>query len=115
MILHNLLMLRVLCVISCIRVNVKLPSVEVRYKNLCVEAECEVVPGKPLPTLWNSVVSTLSSVSMVFISCLSLLSDPILLNELNRVMSAMNLMMTLLNRCAKRHYYATLKNPRYVF
>ena len=43
----------------------KLPSVEVRYKNLCVEAECEVVPGKPLPTLWNSVVSTLSSVSMV--------------------------------------------------
>jgi hypothetical protein len=42
---------------------VKLPSVEVRYKNLNVEAECEVVQGKPLPTLWNSF-SSLFSVSM---------------------------------------------------
>uniref|UniRef100_A0A5B6Z2Y3 Putative pleiotropic drug resistance protein 3-like n=1 Tax=Davidia involucrata TaxID=16924 RepID=A0A5B6Z2Y3_DAVIN len=44
------------------RVDVKLPSVEVRYKNLFVEAECEVVQGKPLPTLWNS----LASMSTVF-------------------------------------------------
>eukprot|EP00261_Vitis_vinifera_P019270 XP_010649677.2 PREDICTED: pleiotropic drug resistance protein 3 [Vitis vinifera] len=42
------------------RVNVKLPTVEVRYKNLSVEAECEVVEGKPLPTLWNSFTSMLS-------------------------------------------------------
>ncbi|XP_061995123.1 pleiotropic drug resistance protein 3-like [Rosa rugosa] len=42
------------------RVNVKLPTVEVRYKSLCVEAECEVVQGKPLPTLWNSLLSLLS-------------------------------------------------------
>lgn len=42
----------------------KLPSVEVRYKNLNVEAECEVVQGKPLPTLWNSF-SSLFSVSML--------------------------------------------------
>ncbi|GMN51418.1 hypothetical protein TIFTF001_020570 [Ficus carica] len=42
------------------RVNVKLPTVEVRYKNLSVEAECEVVSGKPLPTLWNSFVGILS-------------------------------------------------------
>ena len=42
------------------RVGVQLPSVEVRYKNLCVEAECEVVHGKPLPTLWNSLQSLLS-------------------------------------------------------
>ena len=42
------------------RVGVKLPSVEVRYKNLSVEAECEVVDGKPLPTLWNSIASFLS-------------------------------------------------------
>ncbi|XP_004302337.1 PREDICTED: pleiotropic drug resistance protein 3-like [Fragaria vesca subsp. vesca] len=42
------------------RVGVKLPTVEVRYKNLSVEAVCEVVHGKPLPTLWNSVRSTLS-------------------------------------------------------
>lgn len=38
----------------------KLPTVEVRYKNLCVEAKCEVVKGKPLPTLWNSLLSSLS-------------------------------------------------------
>ncbi|PQM37980.1 pleiotropic drug resistance protein 3-like [Prunus yedoensis var. nudiflora] len=42
------------------RVGVELPTVEVRYKDLCVEAVCEVVHGKPLPTLWNSVKSMLS-------------------------------------------------------
>ncbi|KAF3454732.1 hypothetical protein FNV43_RR05180 [Rhamnella rubrinervis] len=42
------------------KVGVKLPTVEVRYKNLFVEAECEVVHGKPLPTLWNSLRSTIS-------------------------------------------------------
>ncbi|KAK9991985.1 hypothetical protein SO802_026970 [Lithocarpus litseifolius] len=42
------------------RVNVKLPTVEVRYKNLFVDAKCEVVQGKPLPTLWNSIMSPLS-------------------------------------------------------
>ncbi|KAM0004933.1 hypothetical protein Hdeb2414_s0225g00839531 [Helianthus debilis subsp. tardiflorus] len=44
-------------------VGVQLPSVEVRYKNLHVEAECEVVHGKPLPTLWNSFQSLLSVVT----------------------------------------------------
>ena len=43
-----------------VRVNVKLPTVEVRYKNLFVDAKCEVVQGKPLPTLWNSIMSPLS-------------------------------------------------------
>ncbi|XP_041019937.1 pleiotropic drug resistance protein 3-like [Juglans microcarpa x Juglans regia] len=42
------------------QVGVKLPSVEVRYRNLHVEAECEVVHGKAVPTLWNSLQSTLS-------------------------------------------------------
>ncbi|KAJ4721742.1 Pleiotropic drug resistance ABC transporter [Melia azedarach] len=42
------------------KVGVKLPTIEVRYKNLCVEAKCEVVYGKPLPTLWNSFKSVLS-------------------------------------------------------
>ncbi|XP_050239633.1 pleiotropic drug resistance protein 3-like isoform X4 [Quercus robur] len=42
------------------RVNVKLPTVEVRYTNLFVDAKCEVVQGKPLPTLWNSIMSPLS-------------------------------------------------------
>ncbi|KAK6248174.1 hypothetical protein QUC31_019739 [Theobroma cacao] len=42
------------------RVGVKLPTVEVRYRNLCVEAECDVIHGEPLPTLWNYIQSTLS-------------------------------------------------------
>ncbi|KAF7127841.1 hypothetical protein RHSIM_Rhsim11G0101100 [Rhododendron simsii] len=39
------------------KVGVRSPRVEVRYSNLRVEAECEVVHGKPLPTLWNSLKS----------------------------------------------------------
>ncbi|XP_050273497.1 pleiotropic drug resistance protein 3-like [Quercus robur] len=42
------------------KVGVELPTVELRYKNLRVEAECEVVHGKPLPTLWNSFKNMLS-------------------------------------------------------
>ncbi|OVA16670.1 ABC transporter-like [Macleaya cordata] len=37
------------------KVGIKLPTVEVRYKNLCVEAECKVVHHKSMPSLWNSV------------------------------------------------------------
>nr|XP_043619394.1 pleiotropic drug resistance protein 3-like [Erigeron canadensis] len=47
------------------RVGVQLPSVEVRYKNLCVEFEYEVYHGKPLPTLWNSLQSLLSGLFMI--------------------------------------------------
>ncbi|KAL6008799.1 hypothetical protein ACLOJK_022025 [Asimina triloba] len=50
---------------SGISVNIKFPTVEVKYKNLWVEAECQVVDGKPLPTLWNSIKSV-SSVSKPF-------------------------------------------------
>ncbi|TXG71485.1 hypothetical protein EZV62_000064 [Acer yangbiense] len=42
------------------KVGIQLPTVEVRYKNLSVEAECEVVHGKPLPTLWNATKSMFS-------------------------------------------------------
>ena len=42
------------------RVGVRQPTVEVRWRNVHVEAECQVVDGKPLPTLLNSAVSTLS-------------------------------------------------------
>ncbi|KAF3790907.1 Spermidine/putrescine import ATP-binding protein [Nymphaea thermarum] len=42
------------------RVGVKLPTVEVRYKNLSVSAKCEVVDGKPLPSLWNTAKSIVS-------------------------------------------------------
>ncbi|KAL8171785.1 hypothetical protein V2J09_023589 [Rumex salicifolius] len=42
------------------KAGIKLPSIEVRYNNLCVEAKCKVVDGKPLPTLWNSLKDMLS-------------------------------------------------------
>ncbi|KAJ8439251.1 hypothetical protein Cgig2_030186 [Carnegiea gigantea] len=45
------------------KVGLKLPAVEVKYKNLFVEAECKVVDGKPLPTLWNSLKSSTSVIS----------------------------------------------------
>ncbi|CAL9014492.1 unnamed protein product [Prunus brigantina] len=41
------------------RVGLQLPTVEVGYQNLVVEAECEVVQGKPLPTLWTALKSIL--------------------------------------------------------
>nr|XP_027108034.1 pleiotropic drug resistance protein 3-like isoform X6 [Coffea arabica] len=41
------------------KVGLEFPSVEVRYDDLHVEADCEVVEGKPLPTLWNSFKSSL--------------------------------------------------------
>ncbi|KAL0927349.1 hypothetical protein M5K25_001513 [Dendrobium thyrsiflorum] len=40
------------------RVGVKLPTIAIRYKNLSVDARCEVVDGKPHPTLWNSLKGT---------------------------------------------------------
>ncbi|KAL6953888.1 hypothetical protein U1Q18_045065 [Sarracenia purpurea var. burkii] len=48
------------------RVDVKLPTVEVRFKDLYVETECQVVSGKPLPTLWNSVAN-ISSVGSMYV------------------------------------------------
>ncbi|KAG2559520.1 hypothetical protein PVAP13_8KG016000 [Panicum virgatum] len=39
------------------------PTVEVRWHDVCVEAECQVVQGKPLPTIWNAAISNLSAVS----------------------------------------------------
>ncbi|KAF8053007.1 hypothetical protein N665_1477s0014 [Sinapis alba] len=41
-------------------VDIELPTVEVRFKDLSVEAECEVVHGKPIPTLWNTIKGILS-------------------------------------------------------
>lgn len=47
------------------KAGVKLPTVEVRYRNLYVEMECEVVHGKALPTLWNSLMGSLSDIARV--------------------------------------------------
>ncbi|PON46935.1 ABC transporter-like [Trema orientale] len=77
------------------RVNVKLPSVEVRYKNLCVEAECEVVRGKPLPTLWNSFVSTLSSVFRNALPCNSQQSHICILKDVGGIIKPSRLTLLL--------------------
>ncbi|TVU03468.1 hypothetical protein EJB05_51020, partial [Eragrostis curvula] len=42
------------------RVDVQEPTIDVRFRDLTVEAECRVVNGKPLPTLWNSALSAAS-------------------------------------------------------
>ncbi|KAL3843577.1 hypothetical protein ACJIZ3_000980 [Penstemon smallii] len=45
------------------KVGVKQPTIEVRFENLRVDAECQVVYGKPLPTLWNSLKSMLLGIT----------------------------------------------------
>ncbi|XP_013614326.1 PREDICTED: ABC transporter G family member 43-like [Brassica oleracea var. oleracea] len=43
-------------------VGLELPTIEVRFSDLFVEAECEVVYRKPIPTLWNAIASRISRV-----------------------------------------------------
>ncbi|XP_034574769.1 ABC transporter G family member 41 isoform X3 [Setaria viridis] len=45
------------------RVGIRPPTVEVRWRDVSVEAECRVVQGKPLPTIWNAAISNLSAAS----------------------------------------------------
>lgn len=57
------------------RVGAEFPTVGVRYNDLRVQAECEVVQGKPLPTLWNSLkrpilVSIYSNFLQLSLSCI---------------------------------------------
>ncbi|KAF3443181.1 hypothetical protein FNV43_RR12862 [Rhamnella rubrinervis] len=52
-------------------VGVDLPTVEVRYQNLFVEADCEIVNGKPLPTLWNTLKSVLCALTQISGGCKS--------------------------------------------
>ncbi|KAL1334319.1 hypothetical protein HN51_063249 [Arachis hypogaea] len=76
------------------RVNVKLPSVEVKYTNLSVEAECEVVQGKPLPTLWNSLSSQLSGFVKT-ISCTTQGANISILNDVSGIIKPSRLTLLL--------------------
>lgn len=76
------------------RVNVKLPTVEVKYKNLNVGAECEVVQGKPLPTLWNSFSSSLSGF-MKTISCNTQGAQISILNDVSGIIKPSRLTLLL--------------------
>nr|XP_017250971.1 PREDICTED: pleiotropic drug resistance protein 3-like [Daucus carota subsp. sativus] len=44
------------------RVGVEIPTVEIRYKNLSVEAEYEANQQNPLPTLWNTFKQVFSRI-----------------------------------------------------
>lgn len=76
------------------RVNVKLPTVEVKYKYLNVGAECEVVQGKPLPTLWNSFSSSLSGF-MKTISCTTQGTEISILNDVSGIIKPSRLTLLL--------------------
>ncbi|KAL5700489.1 drug-responsive transcription factor pdr3 [Ranunculus cassubicifolius] len=51
------------------KVGVKLPTVELRYSNLCVDAKVKLVHGKPMPTLWNSLKTSFSVCT--FLACIT--------------------------------------------
>ncbi|KAF1867088.1 hypothetical protein Lal_00049516 [Lupinus albus] len=76
------------------RVNVKLPTVEVKYKNLHVEAECEVVQGKPLPTLWNSFTSSFSGFVKT-VSCNTEGANVSILNDVSGIIKPSRLTLLL--------------------
>ncbi|KAK7388064.1 hypothetical protein VNO78_22868 [Psophocarpus tetragonolobus] len=76
------------------RVNVKLPTVEVKYKNLNVGVECEVVQGKALPTLWNSFSSSLSGF-MKIVSCTSQGAEISILNDVSGIIKPSRLTLLL--------------------
>lgn len=78
------------------RVGLELPTVEVRYQNLSIEAECEVVHGKPIPTLWN----TLKHVIIVSVFCLSIFSY------------AFHVMTKLKKKVLEEHYPPTQKKKK---
>ncbi|KAK8688310.1 hypothetical protein V6N13_087080 [Hibiscus sabdariffa] len=46
-----------------LRVGLELSTIEVRFQNLSVEAHCEVVQGKPIPTLWNTITGVFSALT----------------------------------------------------
>ncbi|XP_028552981.1 pleiotropic drug resistance protein 3-like [Dendrobium catenatum] len=41
------------------KVDVKLPTIEILYKDLTVEAQCKAVKEQQLPTLWNTIKETI--------------------------------------------------------
>ncbi|PRQ53696.1 putative pleiotropic drug resistance protein PDR/CDR [Rosa chinensis] len=94
------------------RVGLQLPTVEVRYQNLFVEAECEVVQGKPLPTLWNTLKSSLSVMTQI-IGCKSEAYNLKILKDVSGIIkpSRMTLLLgppgcgktTLLQALARKH------------
>ncbi|KAJ6338662.1 hypothetical protein OIU76_008181 [Salix suchowensis] len=47
------------------KVGLEVPTVEVRYRNLSVEVEYEVVHGKPLPTLWNTLKNAFGGIAYI--------------------------------------------------
>ncbi|KAJ4706396.1 Pleiotropic drug resistance protein [Melia azedarach] len=76
------------------KVGIKQTTVEVRYKNLRVEAECEVVHGKPLPTLWNSLKGSISDFANLF-GCMSNKAKLTIIDDVTGVIKPGRMMLLL--------------------
>ncbi|KAF3444741.1 hypothetical protein FNV43_RR14434 [Rhamnella rubrinervis] len=77
-------------------VGVDLPTVEVRYQNLFVEADCEIVNGKPLPTLWNTLKSVLCALTQISGGCKSKVNKLEILKDVSGIIKPSRLWKTTL-------------------
>ncbi|XVF72814.1 hypothetical protein PTKIN_Ptkin12aG0150700 [Pterospermum kingtungense] len=89
------------------RVGLELPTIEVRFKNLSVEAECKVV-RKPLPTLWNTITNTFSAITN-FNRCMSRPNKIKILNNVSGIIKPFRMTLLLgLPGCGKTTLLQTL-------
>lgn len=70
---RGLIVWEFVCCVRLFRVGIELPTVEVRYENLTVKANCHV-GTRGLPTLWNvfrNIIEVRSTLSLSKFSTLS--------------------------------------------
>ncbi|XP_052489081.1 pleiotropic drug resistance protein 3-like isoform X2 [Gossypium raimondii] len=91
------------------RVGLELPTTDVRFKNLNVEAECKVVHGKPhIPTLWNTITNIFSAITNVN-RCMSQPNKIKILNDVSGIVKPSRMTLLLgLPGCGKTTFLQTL-------
>ncbi|KAG8488826.1 hypothetical protein CXB51_016883 [Gossypium anomalum] len=91
------------------RVGLELPTIEVRFKNLNVEAECKVVHGKPhIPTLWNTITNIFSAIRNVN-RCVSQPNKIKILDDVSGIIKPSRMTLLLgLPGCGKTTFLQTL-------
>ncbi|KAG4192004.1 hypothetical protein ERO13_A07G130850v2, partial [Gossypium hirsutum] len=91
------------------RVGLELPTIEVRFKNLNVEAECKVVHGKPhIPTLWNTITNLFSAIRNVN-RCVSQPNKIKILDDVSGIIRPSRMTLLLgLPGCGKTTFLQTL-------
>ncbi|MBA0605079.1 hypothetical protein Godav_017691, partial [Gossypium davidsonii] len=90
-------------------VGLELPTTDVRFKNLNVEAECKVVHGKPhIPTLWNTITNIFSAITNVN-RCMSQPNKIKILNDVSGIVKPSRMTLLLgLPGCGKTTFLQTL-------